>query len=266
LPAPDIQYKKEVPDRSILKHKGTQTFLSDKEHARHDAISGGTVQTEEVRKLKGFIDRVDDWVDYASENGLFVKDEHDRFKEIQDHLQQARWSVNSDPSLSHQSVSCAIKDFASELRSAPRGWTLVNVYALDIWLYLIGVLAFVFLFYFFDLTSIITEQFGIPRIAVDAAMWGVVGGILRGLWKLWTRVNDRNFRQTWRIYFLSCPFLGGILGSIIYILIVAGLLVLSGSTEVKGENQQLIVMGFAGLAGYNWEWAIKRFDKIGEML
>jgi hypothetical protein len=99
---------------------------------------------------------------------------------------------------------------------------------------------------------------------------GVIGGILRGVWYLWTNIIDRQYRRTWRIWFLSCPFLGGILGALLYILIVAGLLAISQQStplgDQKNSNQQLVVLGFSALAGYSWEWAVKRIQKIGEMV
>jgi hypothetical protein len=69
-------------------------------------------------------------------------------------------------------------------------------------------------------------QFGIPKLAIDAAAWGVVGSLLRGIWYLWKNVNDRKFRKVWIVWLISTPFLGAILGSLIYFLISAGLIVI----------------------------------------
>jgi hypothetical protein len=74
------------------------------------------------------------------------------------------------------------------------------------------------------------------------------------------------FRKIWRIYFLSCPFLGGIFGSIMYLLIIGGLLAISDASEINNINEEFVVIGFAIVAGYNWEWSVKRLEKIGEMV
>jgi hypothetical protein len=59
----------------------------------------------------------------------------------------------------------------------------------------------------------------------------------------------------------SAPFIGGILGAIVYVTIIAGLIILDTDTEGKPRN--FVVMALAAFAGYNWNWAIKRFKSIG---
>jgi hypothetical protein len=218
------------------------------------------------------IDRILSWVAIAAENGLFKnKDDQGVFQNIQDTLVKASEQLTADTpnSLAECSrlTSFAIKSFSDVLYSKGNSkWRFDNMYAGDVWLYLIGFLGLIFVIYYFDINTILSNRFHIPLIAIDATIWGVIGGILRGVWYLWTNINDRNYRQTWRIWFFSCPFLGGILGALVYIIIIAGLLVISQQPTPVGQNQQLVVIGFCALAGYNWDWAVKRFQKIGEMV
>jgi len=133
---------------------------------------------------------------------------------------------------------------------------------------------------------------------------GDLGGcrwnIARGLWFLKDKVSDRRYRTSFKIYFISVPFLGALFGAIMYFLIVAGLFIIapnqavpilsnktsSGpnttqSTPVKttGITNQpnvvhlntatiqvstLAIIPFATLAGFNWEWAITIFKRIGD--
>jgi hypothetical protein len=77
------------------------------------------------------------------------------------------------------------------------------------------------------------------------------------------------YRNAYNIYFISVPFLGGILGAIIYLLLLGGLFALQGGTQ-SGVSQisinPLTIIPFAALAGYNWEWAINLFNRIGDFL
>src|SRR5215211_2773831 len=118
-------------------------------------------------------------------------------------------------------------------------------------------------------------------------LWGTVGAILRGLWFLKDKVSDRRYRNSFRIYLISTPFLGGLFGAILYFMIVAGLFIiapaqaptiLSNQTNISefnatttspqtgpmnqangtsaGNVSTLAVIPLAALAGFNWEWAI----------
>ena len=72
----------------------------------------------------------------------------------------------------------------------------------------------------------------VQAAALHAATWGCVGGILRGLWYLKDKVSDRKYRNSFRIYFISVPFLGGLFGAIIYFLVVAGLFIIAPTQAV----------------------------------
>jgi hypothetical protein len=131
----------------------------------------------------------------------------------------------------------------------------------------------------------------IQDAALHAATWGTVGAILRGLWFLKDKVSDRRYRNSFRIYFLSAPFLGGLFGAIVYFILVAGLIVIApgqapailtqnstasnatnqtGNTtqadtaDSTGDETTLAIIPIAALAGFNWEWAIMIFKRIGD--
>jgi hypothetical protein len=102
----------------------------------------------------------------------------------------------------------------------------------------------------------------IPQDALYATTWGIVGGILQGLYQLWQHVSDRVYRSPWLIWGISTPFLGGIFGAITYFLISAGLLVVSGTAHSAPNTFAIVVI--AGWAGFSWEWFIKTFQKLGD--
>ena len=106
-----------------------------------------------------------------------------------------------------------------------------------------------------------SEQLGFELLAMQAVIWGMIGGLFQDIWYLWRHVQNRDYRNTWMIQYLSAPFIGGILGAIIYVTIIAGLIVLD--TDTEGKPRDFVVMALAAFAGYNWNWAIKRFKSIG---
>lgn len=99
----------------------------------------------------------------------------------------------------------------------------------------------------------------VDPLAINATTWGIIGGLFQDIWYLWRHVQARDYRQTWMIRYISAPFIGGIFGAIIYLIITAGLVVLA-----KGGPRDLVVI--AAFGGFNWEWAMKRFEGAGDKI
>jgi len=76
-------------------------------------------------------------------------------------------------------------------------------------------------------------------------------------------IDKHLYQKSWNITFLSVPFIGGILGVFIFLIIYGGLTSISQSSDIQNP---LPIFFFAGLAGFNWQWAINLFDKIGTLL
>ena len=184
-----------------------------------------------------------------------------------------------------------------------RMWRFSNIYAGHIWLYLIGFLAAVLTFYWIQLDSNVLDlHVRIQEAALHAATWGAIGGILRGLWFLKDKVSDRKYRNSFRIYFLSVPFLGGLFGAILYFVLISGLFILaptqtttilnqngtideavnqsnastastgtvnqaanqSNPSNTTGSVSTVAIIPLAILAGFNWEWIITILKRIGD--
>lgn len=215
---------------------------------------------------ESYIDRISNGIDIAAENGLFTNKTAE-FSNLITNLSIARNHFQAnDITKTRFYLSTVVNQFSYVMNSMPLRWRFLHLYAGDIWIYLIGFLSMAFFIYFSNIDLILVSNLDIPPTGAVAALFGIVGGVTRGLWKLWTRVNKMYFRKVWRIYFLSCPFLGGIFGSIMYLLIIGGLLAISDASEINSINEELVVIGFAIVAGYNWEWSVKRLEKIGEMI
>jgi hypothetical protein len=263
-----------------------------------------------VREIK----RIDAWTNNLIDSGLFdkrhkklfgkkqkedeVRAEMDRaFKDIQDNLYTARKSLdNDDLSASEYYMAQALRAYEKALYAPSRIWRFSNVYAGPMWIYLVGFLISVLVFYWVQLdVNFLNLHVHIQEAALHATTWGTVGAILRGLWFLKDKVSDRRYRNSFRIYLISTPFLGGLFGAILYFMIVAGLFIiapaqaptiLSNQTIISEPNpttttsqtgsmnqvngistgnvSTLAIIPIAALAGFNWEWAIMILKRIGE--
>jgi hypothetical protein len=111
--------------------------------------------------------------------------------------------------------------------SSSRIWKFSNMYAGHIWIYLIAFLAAVLASYIQLDKNVLNLQATIQDAALHAATWGIFGGILRCLWHQKDHVSNRRYRNSYNIYFTSAPFIGGIIGALVYLLI-AGIWILFG--------------------------------------
>jgi hypothetical protein len=240
------------------------------------------------RKLLNEINRIDNWTSDAADNGLFewldkkhrkAEDKQgvlkeDAFERIQRNLKKARQTLyEEDFSDAEYFTSLALHSYDKALYGASRLWRFSNMYAGPIWIYLIGFLIGVLSFYIYFIDAYFVNFHGIQQAAIHAVTWGCIGGILRGMWYLKDKVSDRRYRNSWRIYFLSVPFLGGIFGSIVYLVIVAGLAALNVPTGPPSDGGQpltianpIAIIPLAALAGFNWEWAVILFKRIGDTI
>jgi len=208
------------------------------------------------------IDTVDTKVNVAAGNGLFQNQTAVTANTIQDILRRARTAADENNLTEAETqMSLANTEFYAALNQTKRNWRFLNVYAIHVWMYLASFLVGIFLFYYYDLATILSNNDNFQLIAIYAATWGCIGSILRGFWYLRDKVDLRKYSNSWIIYFLSTPFIGGILGVIVYLLIVGGLV--SISQNQFNIDHVLVILPFSALAGFNWWWAIDLFIKIG---
>ncbi len=175
-----------------------------------------------------------------------------------------------------QCLSYAKRKLAKKLNSTPFWWKMESLYAGYIWIYLASILAIIFFIFFSGIN--LQDSLHVTDPAINAATWGVIGAVLRAMWFLKSKMDSRTYRNSYNTYFISIPFLGGILGGLIYLILFGGVLALTGGninalTNSGTANQTnkspinpLTVIPFAALAGYNWEWAINLFNKLGDFL
>jgi hypothetical protein len=99
------------------------------------------------------INRIDNWANVASDNGLFDTEQNkdkNIFEEIQEKLKDARKRLyaNELPESDYE-ASKALRLYNKALYSVSRRWRFANVYGGPMWFYLIGFLVAVLVFYWF---------------------------------------------------------------------------------------------------------------------
>jgi hypothetical protein len=218
----------------------------------------------EVNEYEERIDKLSLQFRVASENGLFSQEKVSNI--IADDILQCLLNARHEL-IDNHFVACernlieAERYYHAAIYDASCWWRFINAYAFHLWIYFIGMLFSIVSFYFLLTWELPSEQLGFELLAMQAVIWGMIGGLFQDIWYLWRHVQNRDYRNTWMIQYLSAPFIGGILGAIVYVTIIAGLIVLD--TDTEGKPRDFVVMALAAFAGYNWNWAIKRFKSIG---
>jgi hypothetical protein len=241
--------------------------LSDKEELNKINVKPSD-SSEDIDACKKSIDKLDMQVNIADENGLFKEQKNaEALETILSSLKKAREKLQGSPPelpSSYYELSVARSGYYKAVQNAPWLWRFSKLYAANVLAYLLLFLASIFLFYYFRADILLAETLNIDSDAINATAWGTIGGILRGISRLWYRVNRREFRDVWKGYFISSPFLGGLFGSIVYLLILAGIIIASSSSQqVEGVLNPFVIMPFCAYAGYNWEWAVNQFSRVG---
>ena len=243
------------------------------------------MSTDEDRrkKLKGDIDRVDEWVITAADNGMFKilsKDNNpNSLDAIENILNDARENLDPTNPSKYSLSSCetniakAAGKYCDALYSTTWRWRFANIYGGHIWIYLtLFLLSSIFALYYYRIDTIILHKFGISEShsayeiylnGIMAVTWGAIGGIMRGIWFLKEHVDDRGLRNSWTVWFLSCPFVGGFFGAVVYFIVIAGLVSITvDDVDDVNFNNSLVIIAITVVAGFSWPAALEMIKRV----
>lgn len=222
---------------------------------------------EDKEKISGYIDNTEVKLLTAIGNGLFNQDGvggEEAWKKIENLLGEARVFLEQGKFAEAETKQATALGHLHDALTKPKAyWRFVNIHAAPIWIYLLGVLVSLFVFFYSDVDTIIQTKMGVSEDVVYVVAWGVIGGILRALWKIKKSVGGQRHKRSFRIYYLSSPFLGGIFGAITYLLIIGGLVSINGTNSPASI---IPILPIAAFAGFNWEWAVGLFNRIADVL
>ena len=126
---------------------------------------------------------------------------------------------------------------------------------LNIALYLfciIGVLAWLMIAY---KSVIFVDKPGWLEILFGAALWGAVGSTTDGLRELRTRLARQELDPIRVLWYVTHPVIGAVAGSILFLIIYAGLLAISDSETYD----PILIFAIAALGGFSQRQVIEYF-------
>lgn len=241
------------------------TRTPNKSTKASDQSSTETPDKTDIDAIKEEIDDLRVRVQLASENGLFSKISNtsgqNYLDDILTRLKEVQKSVNTDPIEATHQLSIAKCEFDKSVEKAGRLWRLSYIYGIPTFLYLTGLfIAFLLLWHYVDVQY--RGDLSIFWVPAYSLIWGVLGAILQGIYYLWFQVNRGKYRKVWLVYFLSAPFMGCLLGGIIYLIFATGYFA-TGQPSI--QNPQLPML-LSALAGFSWLWAIEVLNKTRGLL
>lgn len=97
-----------------------------------------------------------------------------------------------------------------------------------------------------------------PGIFHHSAFLGLAGATLKSLYWSQFQINKGLLRPRWFASFLAAPFVGIILGGISSLIVNVGFKLASGNVQAIPDWRMVGLV--AAFAGFNWEWALKKFE------
>jgi hypothetical protein len=168
-----------------------------------------------------------------------------------------------------QKYRVAYNQLNDALNSASLGWRLSYLYGAPFIVYFVVILSGVFLAWYFFYPVILNSM--VLWVASYAFLWGMVGGVLQGLWFLWQHVSDRQIRKVWIPWYVSLPLVGALLGALMYLAVIAGFMATTGNNPIQttGNNpsqSESFIMLLCALAGFSSKWAVETLDRITNLI
>jgi len=224
---------------------------------------------EDIEIIRGNLDKLEEALVCADENGLFKNITNaPTYADIMGNMAASYKELENktDPKEERvlqawQKYRLAHHQFNQTMNSTSFWWRFKYSFGGPFIMYLAALLAFTFLVWF--LFGPLLSDFKILWVPSWAYLWGLVGGILQGLWFLWQHVSDRRLRKAWFPWYLLLPFLGAILGALTYLVFFAGFIAATGGVQIQSEY---FVMLLSALAGFSTKWAVETLDRVTNLI
>jgi len=228
--------------------------MSEKERAMMD---------EDVIDVKEQLDKLHDALDIAAENGLF-KNDSTQYLTILNYIMEGYknlYGENQNIVEAKRNFSLAYFNFNKVVNSSSRWWQFKYSHGGHIAIYLYGVLiSAVVAWIFYNPLLLRSDLFWVPSYAY---LWGLIGGVLQGLWWLWQHVSDLSLRRHWFLWFLILPIAGAILGALSYLIFFTGFIAAANRTNLESPYFPMLL---SALAGFSSRWAVQLLDRLTKIL
>lgn len=195
----------------------------------------------------------------ANENGLF-SDAPDVYKTVVSETVDALVGLSEKPpkiAEAKKKYSLAYYELNLRANSKKFRWRFSYYYGGPALLYFIAFFLAILLVWFFFGARLL--DYNILLVPSWAFLWGAMGGVLNGFWKVWQHACFREIRKVWYTWYIALPLMGAILGALMYLILLAGLIATTGESKIQS---QFFLMLLCALAGFSAKWAVDLLDKL----
>lgn len=196
----------------------------------------------------------------AIEAGVFDMQEGAKAAE---HIKEAHESaLRGDEALANEQLTKAEITLHEVIYKKSMWWRMINYHQLHILAYHLAILALLLNVGSGWLTEAADIFWTVPAAAFGL---GALGSTLRGLYYLHLQVAKRIYRVGFLVSHLAAPWIGGLFGLFVFLLLEAGVLAMQGGpvpTQAPFSPSPLSY-ALAFLAGFKWEWLLNRLESIG---
>jgi hypothetical protein len=208
------------------------------------------------------LDKLQIMIDSADENGLF--EDSETYNRLIGEIIGALAGLSGEKPQTleaRRTWSSVTSELNRHINSIGFGWRFKYVYGGPVLVYFIAFLSAMLALWFVFWPNLL--DYNVFWVPASAFLWGAVGGLLWGLWKLWQHACDREIRKAWYNWYIALPLMGAILGALTYLMLLAGLLAITGSAQVQS---QFLPMLISGLAGFSAKWAVEQLENLTKMI
>jgi len=222
------------------------------------------VQPSEIKYWAEQLEKLHIAYDSANENGLF-NDDPEVYKTAIAEIALALAGLSEKPPKiieAKKKHSIAFNNLNQHANPKKlRWWRFSYYYGGPVLIYFIAFFITILLVWFLFENTLMNQK--ILWVPSWAFLWGAMGGILNGFWKVWQHACFREIRKVWYTWYIVLPIMGAILGALAYLIVLAGLIAITGKSEIES---QFFIMLLCALAGFSAKWAVDLLDKITRMI
>ncbi len=215
-----------------------------------------------IQETESIARRLEDNLVFRSESGAFDTD-GDVFASITEKIRTARQQLSNNAYPDARKVlMLATHELNLRLNQKGWKWRAVHIWAIPAFFYYAIMMA---LFLYIQLWhGSLIDAFEIGIIPFQIFLYGFIGGLIRGIWWLIFKVENRSFRPQFFLPYITGPWMGALLAVFSYALIKAGLLVITStdgqSTPLTDDTYGIIALVI--LAGFSWEWVMQAINRL----
>lgn len=214
---------------------------------------------EQIAELNNISQELEDLILYRSESGAFNADAKERENIINQIVKSKELAKDEKFIEARKTLLLAYVKLSDILRNKGFSWRVIHLWGIiPISYYLLITIIMLFVSVYYNDCLNKTEILGVP---INAVMFSVYGGLLRGLWWVHKKIQSKSFRPHFTLPYLIAPWIAAIIGVFIWLVFTAGIMTLTNSSNENLINKEAIY-ALCFIGGFSWEWVLSLIDII----